>query len=261
MEVVSNHKRSFQVQHIASGLHVEVRDGALRKRGAKAECGRVYLRRAGCLQATGDLIYSSRAYEPATCEDEVAEYLKIHNIVPERRVPVLGESGTKYRVSFRAHPRAGLLADPLPADRVRRPVAVGEARQREQAPPLRGPHRHGLRPRHRDGAPVRDRRARRAAARHRSRRLRHEGRGRRPPLRAFRALHAADSPAWREAHLAWFLNTDNSEEADAGGPDRQDRQDHDGRHEQAERGQESPDPQPVPPGRAALPGGVALEQA
>ncbi len=27
-------------------------------------------------------------------------------------------------------------------------------------------------------------------------------------LYAFRALHAADSPAWREAHLAWFLNTD-----------------------------------------------------
>jgi glutamate carboxypeptidase len=27
-------------------------------------------------------------------------------------------------------------------------------------------------------------------------------------LYAFRALHAAGSPAWREAHLAWFLNTD-----------------------------------------------------
>jgi hypothetical protein len=100
MDVISNQKRWFQVQHIAAGLQVQVREGVILKEAAKESVGETIFDVLAACKAVADLIYSTRAYEPATFEDEVAEYLEESELKAERRVPVVGESGTKYTVNL-----------------------------------------------------------------------------------------------------------------------------------------------------------------
>lgn len=100
MEVISNQKRWFQMQRIVTGVQVQVRESVILKESSKENVGEAIFDVLAACKAVADLIYSTRAYEPATFEDEVAEYLKEGNLEVERRVIVLGESGTKYTVNL-----------------------------------------------------------------------------------------------------------------------------------------------------------------
>lgn len=100
MEVITNQKRWFQVQHIATGLQVQVREGVILKESSKENVGEAIFDVLAACKAIADLIYSTRAYEPATFEDEVTEYLEENHLKPERRVTITGGSGTKYTVNL-----------------------------------------------------------------------------------------------------------------------------------------------------------------
>ena len=100
LEVISNQKRWFQMQHIVTGLRVQVQDSIILKESSKEDVGETIFDVLAACKAVADLIYSTRAYEPATFEDEVAEYLEEGNLELERRVKIVGESGTKYTVSL-----------------------------------------------------------------------------------------------------------------------------------------------------------------
>lgn len=100
MDVISNQKRWFQAQHIAAGLQVQVREGVILKEAAKEHVGETIFDVLAACKAVADLIYGTRAYEPATFEDEVAEYLEESELKPKRHVTIIGESGTKYTVNL-----------------------------------------------------------------------------------------------------------------------------------------------------------------
>jgi Domain of unknown function DUF1828 len=101
MEVVANQKRWFQVQHITEGLQVKVREGIIFKEGPAESVGDLIFDVLAACKAVGDLIYGTKAYEPATFEDEVAEFLKEHNIETTRNLSITGQSGSKYKVSMK----------------------------------------------------------------------------------------------------------------------------------------------------------------
>ena len=103
MEVISNQKRWFQAQRIATGVHAEIKDGVILKESPKENVGETIFDVLAACKAVADLIYGSRAYEPATFEDEVAEYLEEGNLKPKREVMIVGESGTKYTVDLQVH--------------------------------------------------------------------------------------------------------------------------------------------------------------
>jgi len=100
-DVVSNRTRLFQAQHIADGLKVNIKEGIIFKDGDKNLVGDLLFDVLAACKAIADLVYGSRAYEPATFENEVIKFLQEKKFEVESRVPILGESGSSYKVSLK----------------------------------------------------------------------------------------------------------------------------------------------------------------
>lgn len=110
--VIGNSIREFKAHRIAEGVGVEIERGIIVKRGKINKVGELIFDLVTACKAIGDLVYTTRAYEPALFEDEVADYLITEHFSIESRAPIIGRSGTNYKVSFRVKvgPREALVA-------------------------------------------------------------------------------------------------------------------------------------------------------
>ena len=100
-DVFASPKRKFIAETAASRVNALFESGTIFKEGNLAEIGEIIFDVVVAARGVADLIYTSRAYEPAPFIEEVAEFLKDHQFRFERRVPVRGSSGREYRVGFR----------------------------------------------------------------------------------------------------------------------------------------------------------------
>jgi hypothetical protein len=101
LDLLASRKRRFLLEQIAKRMHVEIQRGRLLKEGPIESVGTLLVDVASAAQAVADLIYTSKAYEPATFPEEVSLFLAEHNIDHERNYRVSGETGKIYRVNLR----------------------------------------------------------------------------------------------------------------------------------------------------------------
>ncbi|MCH8853651.1 MAG: DUF1828 domain-containing protein [Planctomycetes bacterium] len=102
LDVNASPKRRHMVDTIAAGTGVDVARGELLKEGRLAELGELLLDVMAAARGVSDLILTSRSYEPALFNEEVAQYLREHHIEYEEKVRLTGETGKIYRVAFKA---------------------------------------------------------------------------------------------------------------------------------------------------------------
>lgn len=101
VDVLGSAKRRFLLEQVAKRIHVDVRRGKLVAEGPLNQVGSLVLDVVMAAQGVADLIYTSKAYEPATFPKEVSIFLTEHNVPHESHAPMLGSSGTKYWTSLR----------------------------------------------------------------------------------------------------------------------------------------------------------------
>jgi hypothetical protein len=102
LEVIGNSIREFKAHRIAEGVGVNIERGVIVKRGDAGQVGELLFDVLTACKAIGDLVYTTRAYEPALFEEIVSDYLTAENLQVETHVPVEGQkTGTPYRVSLR----------------------------------------------------------------------------------------------------------------------------------------------------------------
>lgn len=99
MDIFSSRNRKFLLEEIIRRLHVELNLGKLEKTGRVDKVGNLILDVVAASQSVGDLIYMSKAYEPATFPKEVSIFLTENEIEHKVKPSILGVSGRKYKVS------------------------------------------------------------------------------------------------------------------------------------------------------------------
>lgn len=101
LDLLGSRKRRFLLEQITQRLHVNNRNGKLEKEGSADEIGSILVDVTAAAHAVSDLIYTSKAYEPATFIEEVSLFLSEREIKHDKNYKVLGETGKTYRVSLR----------------------------------------------------------------------------------------------------------------------------------------------------------------
>ena len=101
LDLLASRKRRFLLEQIAKRVHVDIQRGKIQKEGPIDTVGTLLVDVAAAAQAVADLLYTSKAYEPATFPEEVSIFLTEHNIEHEKHYPVIGETTKKYHVSLR----------------------------------------------------------------------------------------------------------------------------------------------------------------
>ena len=107
-DVFASPKRKFIADTATSRVNAVFENGAIVKEGKPEELGGMLFDVIVAARGVADLIYTSRAYEPAPFVEEVADFLRQHQFRFERRVPVRGTSGREYRVGFRVEDKVYL---------------------------------------------------------------------------------------------------------------------------------------------------------
>jgi len=115
LDLLASRKRQFLLEQITQRIHVNVQRGKLEKEGSVDEVGTLLVDVAAAAHGVADLIYTSKAYEPATFPEEVSMLLTENNIEHEKRHRVIGDTGKKYWVSLRinGHKDAEILVEAL----------------------------------------------------------------------------------------------------------------------------------------------------
>lgn len=113
-DVFASPKRKFVADTAASRVGAVLENGVISKEGKSEEIGGMLLDVIVAARGVADLIYTSRAYEPAPFVEEVAEFLKEHEFPFDRKAPVRGASGREYRVPFRV--KQTILLQPISAE-------------------------------------------------------------------------------------------------------------------------------------------------
>ncbi len=108
LDVFVSLKRKFIAETTASRVGASFENGVIFKEGSVNDLGSILFDVIAAVRGVADLIFTSRAYEPAPFVEEVAEFLKEHEIRFDRRFPLRGESGREYRVAFRVEERVFL---------------------------------------------------------------------------------------------------------------------------------------------------------
>jgi len=101
VDVLASSKRRFLLEQITQRIHVDIQRGKLEREGSVEDIGSLLMDVVAAVQGVADLIYTSKAYEPATFPEEVSIFLSERKIEHEKRPTVLGTTGKKYRVSLR----------------------------------------------------------------------------------------------------------------------------------------------------------------
>ncbi len=105
LDLLASRKRQFLLEQITQRIHVNVQRGKLEKEGSADEVGSLLVDVAAAAHSVADLIYTSKAYEPATFPEEVSMLLTENKIEHEKRHRVIGDTGKKYWVSLRINGR------------------------------------------------------------------------------------------------------------------------------------------------------------
>lgn len=112
-DVLGNKLNRHRAEQIASRVHAEIQQGKILKEGKPEDIGELIFDVICAAKGIGDLIYLSRAYEPATFNDEVANLFVRENIPFERDYHIKGLSDKKYTVEFRVIKPSVLLLKTL----------------------------------------------------------------------------------------------------------------------------------------------------
>lgn len=120
VDVLASSKRRFLLEQVTKRLHVNIQRGKLEREGAAEEVGSLLMDVVTAAQGVADLVYTSKAYEPATFPEEVSLFLSDNKIEHERHFPVYGtimRNGRrkKYWVSLRIDGRRdkGILIEAM----------------------------------------------------------------------------------------------------------------------------------------------------
>lgn len=105
VDVLASSKRQFLLEQITKRIHVDIQRGKLGREGTIEDVGSLLMDVVTAAQGVADLVYTSKAYEPATFPEEVSSFLSEHRIEHERPASVFGTTGKKYRVSLRVDGR------------------------------------------------------------------------------------------------------------------------------------------------------------
>ncbi len=108
LDLYASRKRRFLLDQVSRRLHVDVYRGKLVKEGSIDEVGSLVTDVAASAHTIADLIYTSKAYEPATFPEEVSMFLAEHEVEHERNYRVLGQTGKLYRVNLRINGKRAL---------------------------------------------------------------------------------------------------------------------------------------------------------
>jgi hypothetical protein len=100
-DVLGSKSNRYKVEQIASRVHVEIQRGMIVKEGKPEKIGELMFDVISAAKGIGDLIFLSRAYEPATFNEEVAKFLIEKSISFEPNYSINGVTGTKYIIDFR----------------------------------------------------------------------------------------------------------------------------------------------------------------
>jgi len=88
-------------ESLASRSNLNIRNGEIYKDIELKQIGEAIFDVIMASKAIGDLIFSSRAYEPALFVEEVASFLKERRVRFKPKVSVQGATGKKYKVDFK----------------------------------------------------------------------------------------------------------------------------------------------------------------
>lgn len=105
MDVYANPSLLYSVRRLASGYGVLLDSGVLVKGGAPETAGTLFFDVLSATKSVAAMIYGNRSFEPASFNEEVAEFLQTNQMAVERNVPITGRSGTPYVIPFQV--RAG----------------------------------------------------------------------------------------------------------------------------------------------------------
>ncbi len=115
IDVLASSKRRFLLEQITKRLHVNIQRGKLEREGTPENVGSLLMDVVSAAQGVADLVYTSKAYEPATFPEEVSIFLAEHEIEHEKRPSIYGATGKKYWVSLRINGRRdkGILVEAM----------------------------------------------------------------------------------------------------------------------------------------------------
>ena len=111
-DVAARSQRRDMAEIIASTTGVDVILGQLTKIGQIAELGDILFDVIVAARGVSDLIYTSRAYEPATFAEEVGRFLSDNGLDYDSPVKLNGQTGRRYTVQFMLH-RGPTYLEPL----------------------------------------------------------------------------------------------------------------------------------------------------
>ena len=101
MDVCSNRNLLIAAKRLADGYGVTLEKGILLKQSSPEAVGAAVFDVISSCKAVASLIYGSRAYEPASFDDEVVDFLESNEVYPERPFETHGMSVTRYTVKMR----------------------------------------------------------------------------------------------------------------------------------------------------------------
>lgn len=93
-------KGQYLLEDILKRFDIEIERGQIQKRASKHALGQIMFDVICACLAVAGLSYLSRAYQPATFEQEVAHYLTEHKVIFENKLTVTGSTGKRYKVDF-----------------------------------------------------------------------------------------------------------------------------------------------------------------
>lgn len=101
LDLLASRKRKFLLEQISQRLHVDIINGKLEKECLPDDVGPMLIDVAATAHAVADLIYTSKAYEPTTFNEEVSLFLTEKEVEHSKNYKVTGETGKTYRVGLR----------------------------------------------------------------------------------------------------------------------------------------------------------------
>jgi len=93
-------KGQYLIEDVEKRFNIKIESGQIVKRAQKSELGNAIFDVISSCLAISDLIYLSRAYQPATFPQEVAHYFTENQISYEKKYSITGSTGKKYKVDF-----------------------------------------------------------------------------------------------------------------------------------------------------------------
>ena len=114
IDICGDATHKYTAEKVASGLGIQIESGILIARGLPEKVGEMLFRVLTAAKLVSSLALGTRAYRPATFDDEVKELFKAKGVEFESKVDVAAGNGKVYTIRFRANaPRGRYLIHPV----------------------------------------------------------------------------------------------------------------------------------------------------